>query len=145
MFRRWFFRSLFAVLLALCAAAWISSYWQGFYAQHSTTTRAHALAAGGGSIWFIRFPSYSGLVAGWICHGEENPQRFRREWYQSADYRLLGFAIGPQAPRWTGWVVVMPLWFLTLSSALLFTLVWYKTRACRPAGAFPVLVADPEA
>ena len=120
------FRLLGLVMLILCILAWIGSYWRGFFIGFG---RIDPLGG-----W------YTPLLA--IANG-----RIALNWPNWSGDLDIGFAI-PSKWRTTGFIgfyienryITVPLWFLTMLSALILCFLWRKSRAM--AKGFPVVTLE---
>ncbi len=146
MLKRWLLRGLFLLPVVLCLAGW---GWSGWYEGWVGYTRSHrtigfGTAEGTVSLGAGRRIGYNDGYAAAVDRSEAV-----RFWPtpDPDDICFLGF-------RWwhdsysdfsggagTAYSLTIPYWFPLLASALLFLLVWRKTRRrLSPATGFPVEV-----
>ena len=144
MFRRWLIRSIFVVLCMCMAGVWAVSYAYVGGVRIPIESPSVRLNAALGSFYFWAEDHSTG-GSDWVFHANDPglTDALQRE-YQTSPH-LGGFAY-----RYLSWpdryllMVILPLWFPTLLSALLLYLVWRKTRAKPIGGAFPVEPAKAE-
>lgn len=143
MLKRWIIRCLFMLPVLLLAGGWL---WSGTH--HGNIAYVHDGRA-------VVCDSRQGVLDavlgrglllrnGW--DGGVDPLDPARYWPQSRPHSWLGFGVEHvRSPRWDGYFVSVPYWFLLPASAGACFLVWRKTRPnMNPANAFPVDVVNPK-
>jgi hypothetical protein len=134
--QRWLIRAVSVSLLALCVVAWVVSTITGYEIAQSATW---LVIAEKGNFCFVattasvHFDFSACKTDGtWLTYYE---MLGGREW--------AGFRCGHTVDFHTdiGWLG-FPFWFPTLLSAVLFWLVWQKTRPKYNVSGFPVEVAE---
>jgi hypothetical protein len=144
MVRRWLIRGLALTLLTLCVVAWVGSYFQRGAVHLHGGDHIRMLGLECGAIGYVDDDMEIGIPYAWQWfHGPNNFQQFRQV-YQHTFYHFIGFAYDPKKLDLTT-IVIIPLWFPTVLSALLLWLVWRKTRPAYNGRGFPVEVAAKEA
>jgi hypothetical protein len=140
--RRWLFRGLCLILLALCAGAWGASYWRWAEWVGSDGRYLKVLHVGAGAGYVFGGVETRHYQSAWRG-GTMRPQdtEYVTGLFRGTRYSFIGFA-------WDGdvsvgafshmWFVGAPLWFPTAVSLLLLWLVWRKTRWRKPGRGFAV-------
>ena len=137
MFHRWLIRSFFIALCALCAAAWVGSYFQEAWVCYLGGNHYQALGVDRGSVYLHGIYSDPGFgTARWEWHRQRaDPEGYEAS-YLGSTYQFAGFAYTPYTSH--HWFLQIPLWLPTALSALL---LWFACRRTRPkpmGAAFPV-------
>jgi hypothetical protein len=140
MFRRWLIRSLALTLLTLCAAAWVGSYFRGIKILVLSGTHVWEPGLAGGELNLVyghHDPIASSVWEVTCWKYDSDTRSATRARYEGATYHFLGF--GWRSGTLTNYHLLMiPLWFPTLLSALLLALVWRKTRTKIIGRGYPV-------
>jgi hypothetical protein len=138
---RWVFRGLAFLLLAVCVAAWVGSYF-----------KTAALSKTEGRYYWVVW-----LQCGELGVGEDvGPRREESRWavrfldsvpasqtfYAGCEHRWLGFAYRAGAPTPRDWsrYYFVPLYVPTVLAAGVLWLAWRRTRAKHCGKGFPVEV-----
>jgi hypothetical protein len=139
--RRWFIRSLVAIPFLVCVVAWAVSEWHWCGPGYHNGRRSSWdlwLNRGAISLWKFRDNEIEHWE--WLWSPAVRLPDFRND----SIYELCGFAIGKNTGGYTSFVMVVPLWFPTLASAIVLLWTWRKTGTKAAGGAFPMMEKSAE-
>ena len=150
MLGRWIWRGMKVSVVAVCVTAWVGSYWYLVMAWHTPDGRNGVCASveygtvvvsspiQRGSAFNVRLWQGRGRLVD--AHAWPISWPTYSKWYWMCEWHGAGFAVGWGIPD-KGWMVMVPLWFITGVAGLVLVWVWRRTRSVRVGRAVPVEVA----
>lgn len=134
--QRWLIRGLALTLLTLCVVMWVASFWGHMGVSH-WGERMYSLGVNRGRCIAQRVDISWSMLNGWKLY-DDRPLDWTA-WDKSATMTFVGFTL-----VWDdmGLRVTVPMWFLSLLSALLLRFVWQKTEAAPNNSLSPVEATD---